>query len=175
MTEQHLHPSAWVSPLAAVGNPPEHRDHRREHWGLDQAFGPYYPVIHADVIVEAFVTIDTGTYRATEIGARSYLMKRTHIAHDVVVGEDCEFAVGTTIAGSVTVGDRVRVGVNACVIPFRKIGDGARIGAGAVVVSNVPANTCVAGNPARFMHTLCRVCGAKVGHAGFLCPEHDNR
>lgn len=49
----------------------------------------------------------------------------------------------------VEIGDHVWVCEGATILPGVKIGSGAIIGAKAVVMSNVPANTLVMGNPAK--------------------------
>lgn len=46
------------------------------------------------------------------------------------------------------------IGSNATIICGVTIGENALIGAGAVVTKNVPANTVVAGNPAKILKTL---------------------
>lgn len=50
---------------------------------------------------------------------------------------------------AVTIGDEVFIGSRAIVLKGVTLGDGSVVGAGAVVASDVPANTIVAGNPAR--------------------------
>ena len=51
-----------------------------------------------------------------------------------------------------TIGDNVVIYANSVVIGGVNIGDNAIIGAGSVVVNDVPANTVVAGNPAKPIH-----------------------
>lgn len=46
------------------------------------------------------------------------------------------------------------IGANATILCGITIGENAMIAAGAVVVKDVPANTVVAGNPARILRTL---------------------
>lgn len=55
----------------------------------------------------------------------------------------------TTICKPIRIGDRVWIGIAATVLPGVTIGDNAIVGANAVVSHDVPANTIVAGNPAR--------------------------
>ena len=131
----------WVSPLAAIGNPPEHRDHRHHVYnhGVD---------ISPSCLIEAFVTVDAGFFRATKIGSNTWLMKKVHVGHDCLIGSGCELAPNATLGGEVEVGNNVRIGLGAVVRPRVKIGDGARIGAGAVVVSDVPDGQVWVGNPA---------------------------
>jgi len=54
----------------------------------------------------------------------------------------------------ITVGDNVWIGLRSIIYPGVSIGDNSVIAAGSVVMSNVPANTLVAGNPARQVRSL---------------------
>ena len=56
----------------------------------------------------------------------------------------------------ITSGDNVWIGNNAIICPGVTIGDGSAVAVGSVVMSNVPENTLVAGNPARRVHALIR-------------------
>lgn len=73
------------------------------------------------------------------------------------VGKNCHIGAGAVLAGviepasatPVVIEDGVLVGANAVVIEGVRVGAGAVVAAGAVVVEDVPANTVVAGCPAR--------------------------
>jgi len=54
----------------------------------------------------------------------------------------------------VHIGEKVWIGSHATVLPGVTIGDNAVIAAGAVVTKDVPANTVVAGVPAKVMKTI---------------------
>jgi acetyltransferase-like isoleucine patch superfamily enzyme len=54
----------------------------------------------------------------------------------------------------VKIGDNVWIGMNAIVLKGVTIGENSIVAAGAVVTRDVPANTVVAGNPARFAKRL---------------------
>lgn len=55
---------------------------------------------------------------------------------------------------AVTIGDGVWIGRRAMILKGVTLGENAIVGAGSVVVHDVPANTIVAGNPARIIRTL---------------------
>lgn len=54
--------------------------------------------------------------------------------------------------GAIEIGDNVWIGESACILPGVKIGKNAIIGANAVVTKDVPANSVVAGVPAKLIH-----------------------
>jgi acetyltransferase-like isoleucine patch superfamily enzyme len=54
----------------------------------------------------------------------------------------------------VIIGDNVWIGMNVVVLKGVTIGENALIAAGSVVVSDIPANSMAAGNPARVVRTL---------------------
>ena len=59
-----------------------------------------------------------------------------------------------TFARPVRIEDNVWIGGGAILLPGVTVGDNSVIGAGAVVTRDVPANTVVAGNPARVIREL---------------------
>lgn len=134
--------AVMVHDQALVGYPPMHRDHRCSEGlaGVRLCEG---------VKVEAFAVVEHGIWRATVVGARSWLMPYVHVGHDVVIGEDCEVAGGSVIAAHCTLGRGVRIGLHTTTRPGVTIGDGARTGAGAVVVCDIPPGETWVGNPAR--------------------------
>jgi serine O-acetyltransferase len=60
-----------------------------------------------------------------------------------------QVTIGAELRQSPMIGNDVFIGAGAKVIGSVKVGDGSRIGANAVVVDDVPANSTVAGIPAR--------------------------
>ena len=54
----------------------------------------------------------------------------------------------------INIGKRVWVGAGATILPGVTIGDNSVVGAGSVVTKDVPADTIVAGNPAKFIKEI---------------------
>jgi maltose O-acetyltransferase len=64
---------------------------------------------------------------------------------------------GLEVAKSIVIEDNVWIGGSAILLPGVRLGGNAVVGAGAVVTHNVPANTIVAGNPARVIRKIEQV------------------
>lgn len=56
--------------------------------------------------------------------------------------------------GETKIGDYCLIGTNAIVLPGVSIGNHVVVGAGSVVTKDVPANSLVAGNPARVLKRI---------------------
>lgn len=73
------------------------------------------------------------------------------IAHDCKIGDYVTIAPGAMINGNVVIEDHAYIGSGAVLKQGIRIGSNATIGMGAIVISDVEANTVVAGNPARII------------------------
>ena len=73
------------------------------------------------------------------------------IEHECYVGPFSHVAPGAVLCGNVYVGSQSFVGARAVVKQGIKIGDNVTIGAGTVVISDIPDNSVVVGNPQRFI------------------------
>lgn len=106
-------------------------------------------IIGDDVEIGANSTVDRATVGATRIGRGTKIDDHVHIAHNVVVGEDCLLCGQVGISGSAVIGDRVimagQVGVNDHVT----IGSDVIIGGQAGVFSDLPDPGYYSGYPAK--------------------------
>jgi serine O-acetyltransferase len=119
---------------------------------------PLAPVL-CDVVSRALfrvqigdrVTIGPGlmlTHGNVVIDGRTTIGSDCQINPWVTIGLSNSRKIGFSVQGP-TIGDNVHIGTGAKVLGPITIGDHVRIGANAVVVHDVPANTTVAGMPAK--------------------------
>ena len=117
-------------------------------------------ILGDDVEIGANSTVDRATLGATRIGRGTKVDDHVHIAHNVVVGEDCLLCGQVGISGSATVGDRVimagQVGVNDHIT----IGSDIIIGGQAGVFSDLPEPGYYSGYPAKPHNHSLRVLAA---------------
>jgi len=122
--------------------------------------------------VGAFVEIQKGVFigKNCKISSHSFLCEGVQIGDNVFIGHGVMFTNdlfprATNMDGSQqteadwkVIETQVRkgasIGSNATILCGVTIGENAMIGAGSVVTKDVPANTVVAGNPARIFKTI---------------------
>lgn len=106
---------------------------------------------HTVIMMGALINI------GAEIGADSMIDMGAVLGGRAIVGKHCHIGAGAVLAGviepasaePVRIDDDVLIGANAVVIEGVHVGEHAVVGAGAVVTEDVPANTVVAGVPAK--------------------------
>ncbi|MBQ7264288.1 MAG: acetyltransferase [Synergistaceae bacterium] len=83
------------------------------------------------------------------LGRCVFLNTGTHVGHDTVLGDFCTVMSNVDVSGNVTVGEETLIGVGASILQGRKIGSRSTVGIGSVVVTDVPGDCTVLGDPAK--------------------------
>ena len=109
-------------------------------------------IIGNDNKIREFTLINPGTVGGggvTKIGDNNLLMGYVHIAHDVIIGNNCILANAATLAGHVELEDNVVVGGMTPIHQFVKIGEFAMIAGASALSQDVPPYCLAEGNRAR--------------------------
>lgn len=109
-------------------------------------------VIGEDNVFRENVTVNLGTEVAggvTRIGSHNRFMAGCHLAHDVVIGDDCILSNCVQLAGHVRLEDKVTMGGIIGIHHFTTIGTLSYIGGLTRIVADVPPYMIVEGNPSR--------------------------
>lgn len=125
-----------------------------------QDFGtPNINLIHPNAVVSKRTEMGMGNIimagaivnSSVIIGSNCIINTGAIIDHDCHIGDYVHISPGVAMAGNVTVKEGAQVGIGACVKQNITIGEWSVVGAGAVVISDVPPNVVVVGNPARYL------------------------
>jgi len=101
--------------------------------------------------IREFTLINPGTKGGggvTKIGNSNLLMGYVHIAHDVIIKNNCILANAATLAGHVELGNGVVIGGMTPIHQFVKIGDLAMIAGASALSQDVPPYCLAQGNRA---------------------------
>lgn len=137
-----LGPENVVSPMAALGGPPQDLKYAGEETRLR---------IGARNRIREFVTMNRGTASGggnTTVGDDNLFMAYAHVAHDCHVGNRTIFANAATLAGHVDVGDEATVGAFSGVHQFTRVARNAFIGGYSVVTQDALPWVMTVGNRA---------------------------
>ncbi|MDC3416543.1 2,3,4,5-tetrahydropyridine-2,6-dicarboxylate N-acetyltransferase [Aquibacillus salsiterrae] len=96
------------------------------------------------------------------IGEGTMIDMNATLGGRATVGKNCHVGAGAVLAGvieppsadPVVIEDGVVIGANAVILEGVRVGEGAVVAAGAIVTKNVPANTVVAGTPAKVIKEI---------------------
>jgi UDP-N-acetylglucosamine acyltransferase len=138
----------WIGPHVSIGGPAEFLHAPHPAGWVDEPAGAGVIVGDRSRIRE-FVTINQGVHEATQVGDACYLMGRSHLGHDAVIGDDVVLASAVQLAGHVRVGDWANLGLGTVVHQRTRIGPGAMVGMGSAVRRDAPPFSITVGNPAR--------------------------
>ena len=106
-------------------------------------------IIEDDVEIGANVAIDRATTGSTIVKNGTKIDNLVHLAHNVVVGENCFLVAQTGIAGSVKIGNHVTFAGQSGSAGHLTIGDNCVFAARSAPISDIPAGSFCAGFPAR--------------------------
>ncbi|MCP4652747.1 MAG: UDP-3-O-(3-hydroxymyristoyl)glucosamine N-acyltransferase [Candidatus Omnitrophica bacterium] len=118
-------------------------------------------LIEDDVEIGSNVSIDRARFDKTIISKGTKIDNLVHIAHNVVIGQNCLILAQVGISGSTTLGEKVILAGQVGIVGHINVGDEAIAAAQAGVTKSVPAKTMVSGYPAR-VHSQARRVNACV-------------
>jgi len=121
-----------------------------------------YSFIHPSCFVNGSAVIENGVVaypmcnidKEVKVGSGVLLNNSVTISHDVMIGSCCYLSPGVVLSGNVTVGRNTFIGAGAIVANNVSIGEHVIIGIGTVVTRDVADNSCVIGNPMKFVNSL---------------------
>ena len=116
-------------------------------------------IIHPSSSVSSLSELDEGVIIArfcwvtanTKIGKCVLLNTRCDVGHDSKIGDFSSLMPSVNISGNVTIGKKTYIGVQSALMQGLKVGDESVIGIGSKVMTNVPSNCTVLGNPAKII------------------------
>lgn len=89
-----------------------------------------------------------------ELADNVVVFNKSSVTHDVKIGEHTFLSVGVSMGGRTTIGRNVFIGVNATLINDISVGDNSTVAAGTLVSKDIPASSCVIGNPFKIVNNL---------------------
>jgi sugar O-acyltransferase (sialic acid O-acetyltransferase NeuD family) len=116
-------------------------------------------IIHPTATVSKMATLGYGTVvfqqvtitSSVIIGHHIVILPNSVISHNDVIGDYTCIAGGVCISGNVRIGQSCYLGTNCAIISEVELGDYSLVGVGGVVLHNVPENSVMVGNPAKFL------------------------
>jgi sugar O-acyltransferase (sialic acid O-acetyltransferase NeuD family) len=126
-----------------------------------RGFDRHFLLIDQTAIVARSTTVGEGTFvncgavigGGGQIGNFVVINRSASLGHHARIGDYASIGPAAVLAGNVALGRGAVVGVGAVIVPEITVGDNAVVGAGSVVTRNVPANSLVAGSPARVLRS----------------------
>lgn len=116
-------------------------------------------LVHPRAIVSPSATIATGCLvfagavvgSGVSLGSFVDVMSNAVVSHGTRIGNYTFIASGAAIGGQVEIGEACFLGLNCSVKEALKIGKRCLLGQGTVILQDVPENSVMVGNPARFL------------------------
>ncbi|HEY0611344.1 MAG TPA: acetyltransferase [Chitinophaga sp.] len=120
---------------------------------------PFTTAVHPSASVSKRSTIGIGSVVMAGVSVNANVTVVEHVIlntncsgdHDCELGNFVHVSPNVALAGNVKVGEGTHLGIGSCVIQGIIIGKWATIGAGTVVITDVPDNAVIVGNPGRII------------------------
>ncbi|NUS62729.1 MAG: UDP-N-acetylglucosamine acyltransferase [Saccharothrix sp.] len=138
----------YIGPHASIGGPAEHVAAPHPA-GWDGETAGEGVVIGSRNRIREFVCVSQGHAETTRVGDDCYLMGRSHVAHDCVVGDGVVLTSSVQLAGHCRIWSGANLGLGTVVHQRTSVGPGAMVGMGSVVTREIGAFTKAYGVPAR--------------------------
>ena len=160
--------SCWIGPHVVIGTTAEHLDamtiaqvppaasrdrgvvarRRIDELMWFGSHGAGVIIGHRSTVREQ-TTVNQGTHGPTRLGEDVYVMNKSHIGHDAVLGDRVRAAPASMVGGHAWIGADANIGMASTIHQHRAIGDGAMIGMNATVVDDIGPFQLAKGTPAR--------------------------
>lgn len=128
-------------------------------------------IIGNNVTIREFVCIHSPVYTLeTRVDDDVYLMNKSYVAHDCLIGKGTVLSAGALLAGRCQIGIHVNIGLGVTVHQGRHIGKFSMIGMQSVIVKDILPFATVVGNPARILK-FNRKGAEQIGYAENLLSE----
>jgi sugar O-acyltransferase (sialic acid O-acetyltransferase NeuD family) len=149
------YPEAKV--LSVQGNPDTFRNRKNIIKSLNIERSRFAKIIHPSVTISPDAKIGYNTLFmanvviscGVEIGNHCFSLPNTVFSHDAIIGNYCTFGSNITVSGYVNIKSNCYVGSGSRLKNHITIEENVLIGLGSNVISNIPQNWIIAGNPAR--------------------------
>lgn len=122
----------------------------------------FVSLVHPSASVSTLSTLGPGTVvfqhvticNNVTVGKHVIVLPGSVLSHDDVVGDYTCVAGSVCVSGSVSIGKSCYLGTNCTIREMTNIADYCLVGMSSAVFNDVPENSVVVGNPARFLrHT----------------------
>jgi sugar O-acyltransferase (sialic acid O-acetyltransferase NeuD family) len=155
--EAHRWPEVWFAD--ALGSPA--RFHSRPDVVHSIPNERFVTLIHSRSCLARGSTLGLGSIvypqavlsSGVKVGSHVTILANAVINHDTQLDDYTIVASGANIAGGVKIGRCCYIGSGSQIIQNVSVGNGALVGMGSVVLHDVPPNSVVAGNPARYLRS----------------------
>lgn len=140
-----------------IGSLPNSQLRRRLHQRFKRIGYRFITLVHPSSVLGSGVELGEGVQimagtiiqADTKFGNDAIVNTGVRIDHESVIGDHVHVAPGAVLSGNVMVADGCHIGPGAVVIQGIKLGQGAVVGAGTTVLSDLPAQCQLTGQPPR--------------------------